>query len=61
MSNSPARRAPARSLHAASDPFAFPAQAAMDAATKHFALMWSLPLRTMMVVMSEAVSPSSRR
>ncbi|MEL6266989.1 MAG: hypothetical protein AAFR52_15310 [Pseudomonadota bacterium] len=38
-----------------SDPFAFPQRDAMMAGANQMALMWTIPLRAMMVVMTEAM------
>ena len=39
------------------EPFAFSAADGMTAGLQQFALMWSVPFRAFMVVMSEATNP----
>lgn len=60
MSNATTRRAESRVPTAASEPFRFAATDGFGAGAKGLALMWTLPMRTMMVVLGEAMYPYRR-
>ncbi|MGF1553454.1 MAG: hypothetical protein ACFBWO_13295 [Paracoccaceae bacterium] len=51
-----ARNAPS----ATTEPFRFAAPEGFEAGAKSLALMWTLPMRTMMVVLGEAARPYRR-
>jgi hypothetical protein len=61
MSDVTTRRAEQHAPSAATEPFRFGASDGFAAGAKGFALMWTLPMRTMMVVLGEAMAPHRRR
>jgi len=52
--------APNKAPKAQTEPFTFAAGEGFAAGAKSVAMMWSVPLRAMMIVMSEAAAPRRR-
>jgi hypothetical protein len=60
MSNATDGNAARNVPSAATEPFRFAAPEGFEAGAKGLALMWTLPMRTMMVVLGEAMNPRRR-